>query len=495
MKSQVLGEGTAAAMAKFLQASYKVVAVQSRRVLLPFYGFFLNMTFIPTLFVLANLSFLIIAQQAGNQSTENAPKLTWQKCKRGGCVSQSGEVTADADARWLHNINGTSECKGSSGWNPTFCPDPVTCSKNCALEGIADYSLNGVITNGSALTMRLKNPNGYGPPRLYLKPTGRNTYEHFHLLNKEFTFDVDVSTLPCGTNAALYFAEMDKDGGMRKYIGNNAGARYGTGYCDAQCPNHPRFIHGEATVPEGNATVTKYGACCNEMDIWEANKISTGYTPHPCTKPSVYRCASPDECNNICDKGGCDNNPYRMGNPNFYGPGTNNTLDTNQKMTVVTQFLTERNKTSGDLIEIRRLYIQNGKLIKHATTNVANMTKYCTTTDEYCAARVQAFSEGTDQFALRGGLKTMGESLARGVVLIFSLWVDASETAMQWLDGVKFPPTAALGSPGSARGTCTSNTSTPAYIDANYPDAAVIFSNIKFGDIGTTYKVGTARLY
>jgi len=27
----------------------------------------------------------------------------------------------------------------------------------------------------------------------------------FNLLNKEFTFDVDVSTLECGLNGALYF--------------------------------------------------------------------------------------------------------------------------------------------------------------------------------------------------------------------------------------------------------------------------------------------------
>lgn len=32
----------------------------------------------------------------------------------------------------------------------------------------------------------------------------------FKLLNQEFTFDVDVSQLPCGVNGALYFVEMDQ---------------------------------------------------------------------------------------------------------------------------------------------------------------------------------------------------------------------------------------------------------------------------------------------
>jgi cellulose 1,4-beta-cellobiosidase len=50
----------------------------------------------------------------------------------------------------------------------------------------------------------------------------------FNLVGKEFTFDVDVSKLPCGLNGALYFVEMAADGGIGK--GNNkAGAKYGTG--------------------------------------------------------------------------------------------------------------------------------------------------------------------------------------------------------------------------------------------------------------------------
>ena len=69
----------------------------------------------------------------------------------------------------------------------------------------------------------------------------------FKLLNQEFTFDVDVSNLPCGLNGALYLAQMDADGGMSRYSGNKAGAKYGTGYCDAQCPHDIKFINGEVS--------------------------------------------------------------------------------------------------------------------------------------------------------------------------------------------------------------------------------------------------------
>lgn len=70
-------------------------------------------------------------------------------------------------------------------------------------------------------------------------------YQVFHLLNKEISFQVDPSTLVCGLNGALYFVGMDADGGTARYPTNLAGAEYGTGYCDAQCPRSLRFIDGE----------------------------------------------------------------------------------------------------------------------------------------------------------------------------------------------------------------------------------------------------------
>merc|ERR1712146_873219 len=68
--------------------------------------------------------------------------------------------------------------------------------------------------------------------RNYLMDT-EDTYKLFKLKNKEFTYTVDDSQLDCGLNGALYFVQMEADGGAGKY--GNAGAKYGLGYCDAQC--------------------------------------------------------------------------------------------------------------------------------------------------------------------------------------------------------------------------------------------------------------------
>jgi hypothetical protein len=85
------------------------------------------------------------------------------------------------------------------------------------------------------------------------------------------------------------------------------------------------------------------------MDIWEANSISTALTPHPCESASQTMCEG-DKCGGTysdsryagtCDPDGCDFNPYRMGNESFYGP--DKIVDTNSKMTVVTQFITSDN--------------------------------------------------------------------------------------------------------------------------------------------------------
>ena len=141
-----------------------------------------------------------------------------------------------------------------------------------------------------------------------------NNYKLFNLKNSEFTFDVNVSNLPCGLNGTLYFVEMDADGGMSRFPGNKAGAKYGTGYCNAQCPHGVMFINGEANCEDWNTETQTghYGSCCNEMDIWQSNKISFTYVPHVCTVQGQTRCegitcgddANGQRYSGVCDKDG-----------------------------------------------------------------------------------------------------------------------------------------------------------------------------------------------
>ncbi|KAE8443652.1 hypothetical protein EG329_001510 [Mollisiaceae sp. DMI_Dod_QoI] len=173
-------------------------------------------------------------------------------------------------------------------------------------------------------------------------------------------------------------------------------------------------------------------SCCNEMDILEANSMATAMTPHPCKGSS-------------CDKNGCGYNPYSSGQRNFWGPGK--TVDTSKVFTVVTQFAA----SGGRLSQITRKYIQNGRQISGGGT-VSN-----------CG------SEGT-----YGGLAGMGQALGRGMVLAMSIWNDNVQK-MAWLDA-------------GMNGPCGAGDGSPSSIQSQHPDTHVVFSNLRWGDIGSTTK-------
>ncbi|KAG6846230.1 hypothetical protein H0H93_015169, partial [Arthromyces matolae] len=309
------------------------------------------------------------------------------------------------------------------------------------------------------------------------------SYQTFKVLNQEFTFDVDVSNLPCGLNGALYFSQMDADGGMAKYSTNKAGAKYGTGYCDSQCPRDIKFIAGQANSDgwtgssnDVNAGTGNYGACCPEMDVWEANSVSAAYTPHPCTSNGLVRCSgtacggTSNRYGSECDPDGCDFNSYRMGNTTFYGSGSGFNVNTSQKFTVVTQFITSTGTASGNLQEIRRLYVQNGKVIQNSKVNVSGMSAYDSITAAYCTAQKTAFGD-TDSFGSKGGITQMGTALAQGMVLVLSVWDDHAVN-MLWLDS-SYPTTADATKPGVKRGTCATTSGVPSDVESNNANASV----------------------
>jgi len=435
----------------------------------------------------------VFGQQVGTLTPEKQPQLAYQMCDASGCTTKQGTVTVDSNWRWTHALTTSTNCYTGNTWDSTLCPDDVTCAKNCALDG-ADYAgTYGVTSTGTEVTLKFVTHGPYSVnigSRLYLLEDS-NTYQIFKLKNKEFSFDVDVSNLPCGLNGALYFIAMDADGGASKYPGNKAGAKYGTGYCDGQCPHDMKFINGEANCEgwkpnpsDSNSGTGKYGTCCIEMDIWEANSYAAAYTPHTCSVKGPYRCSG-TECGDgdnryggVCDKDGCDFNSFRMGNHNFYGSGL--TVDTTKKFTVVTQFLTKDGTDSGDLSEIRRYYIQNGKVIPNSAANFTGLTPYTSVTEQYCSEVKQFFGDNND-FQKKGGLKSLGDQMEVGMVLALSLWDDHS-VYMLWLDS-NYPTDQPANKPGIARGPCSTSSGRPEDVEKNSPNSSVKYGNIKLGPI------------
>ncbi|KAG7150321.1 putative exoglucanase type C like protein [Verticillium longisporum] len=414
------------------------------------------------------------AQQACTSQAETHPPLTWQKCTGTGgssCTNVLGSVVLDSNWRWTHTVSGYTNCYDGNKWTASCGTDGTTCAQQCCVDGAdyantygwtascgtdgttcaqqccvdgADYANTyGVTTSGNALTLKFVTKHQYGTnigSRVYLMENDTK-YQAFNLLGNEFTFDVDVSKTGCGLNGALYFVSMDLDGGVSKYSTNKAGAKYGTGYCDSQCPRDVKFIGGVANVAgwvpaadDPNSGVGNLGACCAEMDIWEANKISTAYTPHPCQNNAYHTCQgdkcggtySADRYGGDCDPDGCDFNSYRQGDKSFYGEGTGFKLNTAQKLTVVTQFLRSGGST-GDLSEIKRFYVQNGVVFANSQSTVAGNPGN-SLTPAFCKAQKTAFGD-QNIFDQRGGFTQTSDAVSKPMA-----------NAMVQFSNIKFGP-------------------------------------------------------
>jgi cellulose 1,4-beta-cellobiosidase len=164
-----------------------------------------------------------------------------------------------------------------------------------------------------------------------------------------------------------------------------------------------------------------------------------------------------------------------MGDTTFYGPGM--TVDTSQKITVVTQFI------GSPITEIKRFYVQNGNVIPNSNSQVSGVTGN-SITDSFCSAQKTAFGD-TNTFATKGGLGVMSQAASAGMVLVMSIWDDHAAD-MLWLDA-PYPPTKSASSPGVSRGTCSPSSGAPTDVESASANAQVTYSNIKFGSINSTF--------
>jgi hypothetical protein len=306
--------------------------------------------------------------------------------------------------------------------NDSLVSDRQSLGSNCE----ADYeNALGVTTSDGTLTQRLVTKNGENTnigSRLYLLDSTGERYEYINFIGKEISYDLDVSQIPCGVNAALYSVEMPLDGT------GTEGAKCGTGYCDANYTG---------------------GTGCAELDIQEANNQAMAITTHQCQFYGQSTTSLP------CFADGCGFNTYRYGGRDFWGT----TIDPMQKMRVVTQVL----GAASSIAEIRRKYVQKGKVIDNPTLVINNVGNFSSISDSFCKA--------TDHYTdVWGTQSTMGVSVARGHVLVFSLW-DSDD--MGWLDA-------------DENGPCPARTPT-SEIESQYPNMTVTWSNLRFRDIDTTY--------
>ncbi|KAG6906829.1 hypothetical protein DXG01_011789 [Tephrocybe rancida] len=347
-------------------------------------------------------------------------------------------------------------------WDKTLCPDGAACAINCALDG-ADYSGVYGVTSGDALTHKFIT-NG----------ANTNVGSRLCLLNSESstssssTFDVEVSDLPCGLTVALYFSEMDADGRFAKHSINKASAKPTLSNFHFQANS----VAGNGSSAGSNSGTNNYSACGNEMDIWLPALPVPALSPASSaalTPPAVPSTATPPSA------------IPTVGDKTFYRPGLK--VNTSKKFTAVTQFISSSGTATVDLTEIRRLYVQNGIVIQNSKTVIPGLDSYDSITGAYCDAQKTAFGD-TKQFQAKGGLTAMGKAAKNGMVLVLPVRDDHA-VDMLWLDST-YPTDASASTPGVGRGTCATSSGTPTDVETDARNSSVTYSNIRFGEIGST---------
>merc|ERR1719263_582857 len=160
------------------------------------------------------------------------------------------------------------------------------------------------------------------------------------------------------------------------------------------------------------------------------------------------------------------------------------TVDTTKPITVVTQFHTSDGTDNGDLSEVRRIFVQDGKVIQHPKSNIPGLSaQHDSITSDMCDSFKDIMGDKND-FKKKGGLKKMGDAMSNGMVLVMSIWDDHAAD-MLWLDSTYPTDKTTIGGP---RGACATTSGVPKDVESQSPNAGVKFSDIKIGEIDSTYK-------
>lgn len=102
----------------------------------------------------------------------------------------NSKLVLDGNWHWLHASADMNKNCYPSGWNRDVCPDPDTCWKACAIEGVPtdQWSGNyGVHVNSDSLTLNYVTRHQYGTnvgSRLYITDPSGQKYVGFNMLGR-----------------------------------------------------------------------------------------------------------------------------------------------------------------------------------------------------------------------------------------------------------------------------------------------------------------------
>jgi|ERR1712232_608317 len=125
----------------------------------------------------------------------------WNSNGQKECDDQQKSISLDANWRWTHRAGETVNCYTDETWDAGACPDGETCAKNCAAGAVDEETWEGtygVKKNGNGLDLGFVTHGPYSVnvgSRSYVMENDKE-YKLFSMLQKEITFDVDLSNMP-----------------------------------------------------------------------------------------------------------------------------------------------------------------------------------------------------------------------------------------------------------------------------------------------------------
>jgi len=189
----------------------------------------------------------------------------------------------------------------------------------------------------------------------------------FKLLGKVMSFTVDLSSVGCACNLALYLISMPARSAQGDF--NRGSNRDGQPpyYCDANMVG---------------------GQWCPEIDIMEANDHAFQSTPHSCDSPMNGHYTS-------CDRVGCSQNTRNIAGA--YGPGAAFRIDTTRPFEVRTEFL----KDDGMLIGMRTSLVQKDSrvVLNHLTCDVDYLAKLTDAISDGMSLRITYWGQSASTMA------------------------------------------------------------------------------------------------
>lgn len=253
-------------------------------------------------------------------------------------------------------------------WSSIVAGDVDVTGLPSSASQFVTYNADDVQVSGNQIKMRHGTRGYLGQCDSSFQP---HTTTSIPLMGKTISAVVDLSSVSCACNVALYLVYMpaiNSQGQADPTVSKDY-------YCDAN----------EVS-----------GIFCPEIDLFEANRDALQVTPHKCNNPDSQGYFS------WCDRGGCAKNTYRQ-NPSAFGNGGQYTINTQNPFVINTTFVSYGDYTLNQMTTV--LY-QQGRTVT------------LTHDDSSCGG---------------GYMEQLSNVVNNGMTLVFSSWGSSAGT-MSWLD-------------------------------------------------------------